>query len=133
VCVITYGSFDLLHRGHIRLLQRLRKIADHLVVCVSTDEFHIEVKKKEGLVNDELMRANCVQELELADEVFFERSWAQRYSDIVALQNKGYEVVFAVGTDWVGKFDDLEEVGATVIYVPRTKDISSTMLREKLK
>jgi glycerol-3-phosphate cytidylyltransferase len=121
--VITYGTFDLFHVGHLRLLQRLRGLADRLVVGVSTDEFNI-VKGKKTVVPFE-HRIEIVRAVRYVDDAFPERHWEQKREDI----RRESAAIFAMGDDWVGKFDDLEDV-CEVVYLPRTRDVSSTELRQ---
>ena len=124
--VITYGTFDLFHVGHVRLLRRLAEIGDHLTVCVSTDEFNAS-KGKVSVVPFE-QRIEIVQSCRYVDAVLPETSWDQKASDIVK-----YGIsVFAMGDDWTGKFDDLSEF-CEVMYLPRTVSISSTSLKSYVK
>lgn len=124
--IITYGTFDLFHIGHLRLLQRLRDLGDRLIVGVSTDEFN-EIKGKKTVIpfND---RLEIVGALACVDNVFPEHDWKQKKDDI-----KKYDAsIFAMGSDWEGKFDELKQY-CTVIYLPRTENVSSTHLRKTLK
>ena len=125
--VITYGTFDLLHYGHIRLLERAKKLGDRLIVGVTTDEFD-KKRGKLNVVQSLEERKENVRKLNIADEVIEESYEGQKIDDI-----KKYQAdIFTVGSDWVGKFDYLEDY-CIVVYLPRTKGISSTNLREKLK
>lgn len=121
--VITYGTFDLFHVGHLNLLQRLRGLGDRLVVGVSTDEFNA-VKGKKTVVPYQ-HRAAIVAALRQVDAVFPEQDWAQKRADVIREQAD----IFAMGDDWVGKFDDLRDV-CEVIYLPRTPDVSTTEIRQ---
>lgn len=121
--IITYGTFDLFHIGHLNLLQRLRNLGDRLVVGVSTDEFNA-IKGKKTIVCYE-HRAAIVSALRQVDAVFPEQDWAQKRADIVREKAD----IFAMGDDWVGKFDDLRDV-CDVIYLPRTPDVSTTEIRQ---
>lgn len=124
--VITYGTFDLFHIGHLNLLERLKKLGDKLIVAVSTDEFN-EIKGKKTVI-PYTDRAKIVESLKVVDLVIPEESWDQKVNDI-----KKHKVnIFAMGSDWTGKFDELKEF-CEVIYLPRTQDISSSLLKEKLK
>jgi glycerol-3-phosphate cytidylyltransferase len=123
--VLTYGTFDLLHRGHIRLLQRARKHGDYLIVALSTDEFN-RVKGKECVLPFKERRL-ILENLRLVDRVIPERSWEQKRSDIKRLKVD----VFVMGDDWRGKFDELKDC-CRVVYLPRTKGISTTMLKERM-
>ncbi len=123
--ILTYGTFDLFHIGHLRLLERARALGDRLVVGVSTDEFNAQKNKRSTIPYDH--RRLIVQALRCVDATFPERSWSQKVADI-----KAYEAdVFVMGDDWAGKFDDLAE-HCEVIYLPRTEDISSTRLNSSL-
>jgi len=123
--IITYGTFDLFHIGHLRLLQRLKAMGDKLIVAVSTDEFNAGKGKKTIIPYDQ--RAEIVENIKCVDMVIPEISWDQKIDDI-----KKYGVdVFAIGEDWKGKFDFLKEF-CDVVYLERTKDISSSQLKKTL-
>ena len=122
--VVTYGTFDLLHVGHLRLLERARALGSSLAVGVSTDAFNA-VKGKEAVVPF-AERCELLLGLACVDEVFAEDSWEQKAADIARLQAK----VFAMGSDWAGEFDHLA-VMCEVVYLPRTGLISSTVLRQR--
>jgi len=123
--VITYGTFDMFHIGHLRLLQRLKELGDELIVAVSTDEFN-ESKGKKVMIPYE-QRAEIVANIKCVDMVIPESSWEQKIEDI-----KKYNIdIFAIGDDWKGKFDFLKDY-CEVIYLPRTKDISTTKLKKSL-
>ena len=120
--VITYGTFDLFHLGHLKLLERLKPLGDRLVVAVSTDEFN-SLKGKRSFMPFE-QRVQIVAAIRYVDLVISENSWEQKAEDI-----KKYNVdVFAIGDDWAGKFDFLKEF-CEVIYLPRTHGVSSTSLK----
>ncbi|MDN4500900.1 adenylyltransferase/cytidyltransferase family protein [Alteromonadaceae bacterium BrNp21-10] len=123
--VLTYGTFDLFHVGHLNMLQRLRAMGDKLIVGVSSDTFN-EIKGKKSLYSyDE--RAQIVAALSCVDEVFPENNWQQKQQDIVE-----YAVdIFGIGSDWQGKFDELEDL-CQVVYLPRTPTISTTELKKSL-
>lgn len=123
--VITYGTFDLFHIGHLRLLQRAKQLGDRLIVAVSTDEFNRK-KGKEAIIPFE-QRAEIVANIKCVDMVIPEESWEQKIEDI-----KKYNVnVLVMGDDWLGKFDYLKEY-CDVVYLPRTEGISSTQIRNTL-
>ena len=123
--IITYGTFDMFHIGHLRLLQRLKDMADELIVAVSTDEFNKGKGKKVMIPYEQ--RAEIVANIKCVDRVIPEESWEQKVDDI-----KKYSVdIFAIGNDWEGKFDFLKEY-CEVVYLPRTKDISTTQLKKSL-
>lgn len=123
--VITYGTFDLFHVGHVKLLQRLRELGDRLVVGVSTDEFN--AAKGKTSVMPYSHRAEIVASIRYVSDVFPESEWDQKRADIKREQAR----IFAMGDDWVGKFDDLGDI-CEVVYLPRTRDISSTEIRQLL-
>lgn len=123
--VITYGTFDLFHVGHIRLLKRLSALGDKLIVGISSDEFN-ELKGKKSFFSYE-ERAEIVESCKYVTEVFPEHNWKQKRNDI----NKYQADVFAMGDDWVGKFDDLNDI-CEVVYLPRTEDVSTTKIKSSL-
>lgn len=121
--VITYGTYDLLHHGHINLLKRAKALGDYLIVGVTTDSFDRE-RGKLNVRNNVLERVEAVRNTGLADEIIIEEYVGQKIDDIVK-----YNVdIFAIGSDWEGKFDYLNEF-CRVVYLTRTKGISSTDLR----
>ena len=123
--VITYGTYDLLHQGHINLLRRAKELGDYLIVGVTNDSFDRE-RGKLNVRNNVLERVEAVKATGFADEVIIENYVGQKIDDI-----QKYDVdIFAIGSDWEGKFDYLNEF-CKVVYLPRTEGISSTMLREK--
>lgn len=125
--VITYGTFDLLHYGHINLLRRAKELGDYLIVALSTDEFN-RLKGKESFFNYE-QRKLLLEAIKYVDMVVPEECWEQKENDI-----KKYDVdIFVMGDDWLGKFDYLKETGAKVVYLPRTPEISTTQIKTKLK
>jgi glycerol-3-phosphate cytidylyltransferase len=126
VRVLTYGTFDLFHIGHLRLLERLRGLGDHLTVAVSTDEFNA-LKGKSSIV-PYADRAAIVANCRFVDAVIPEASWDQKAQDVAR-----YSIdIFGMGDDWAGKFDALES-RCKVVYLPRTNGISSTSIKERLK
>jgi len=125
--VITYGTYDLLHQGHINLLRRAKALGDFLIVGVTNDNFDRE-RGKLNVHNNVLERVESVKTLGIADKIIIEDYVGQKIDDI-----QKYDVdIFAIGSDWVGKFDYLKEF-CDVVYLPRTEGISSTMLREDLQ
>lgn len=123
--VITYGSFDLFHEGHYRLLQRAKSLGDYLIVGVTTEHYD-ESRGKMNVVDSLMDRIENVRKTGFADEIIIEDHVGQKVEDIMK-----YGVdVFTVGSDWVGVFDFLKDY-CEVVYLERTKDISSTMLRAK--
>lgn len=123
--VITYGTFDLFHVGHVRLLRRLRSLGDRLVVGISSDEFNAGKGKVSVMPYEH--RAEIVGSMQYVDAVFPEQSWDQKRQDIV----RENATIFAMGDDWVGKFDHLSDL-CDVLYLPRTRDISSTEIKQLL-
>ena len=123
--VITYGTYDLLHQGHINLLKRAKALGDYLIVGVTNDNFDRD-RGKLNVKNNVLERVEAVRATGLADKIIIEDYVGQKIDDI-----QKYDVdIFTVGSDWVGKFDYLNEY-CQVVYLPRTEGISSTMLREQ--
>lgn len=123
--VITYGTFDLFHIGHLRLLERAKKLGDYLIVAVSTDEFNALKNKKSFFPFEH--RVEIVRSIKFVDLVIPETCWEQKVEDI-----KKYNVdVFAIGDDWEGKFDFLKDY-CEVVYLPRTEGISSTDIKKLL-
>jgi glycerol-3-phosphate cytidylyltransferase len=123
--IITYGTFDILHIGHINLLRRARGLGDRLVVGLSSDEFN-QGKHKSSLLNYENRKA-VLESIRWVDEVFPEHNWEQKVGDI-----KRYGAdIFVMGHDWEGKFDFLSEF-CHVHYLPRTEDISTTEIKQSL-
>lgn len=124
--IITYGTFDLLHKGHINILRRAAALGDYLVVAVSSDEFNaIKDKKAYHSFED---RKFILEAIKYVDEVIREDDWDQKVKDI-----KEHDIdVFVMGDDWEGKFDELKDF-CEVVYLPRTKDISTTQIKSELK
>ena len=123
--VITYGTFDMLHYGHINLLRRARELGDYLVVALSTDTFNALKKKKAYFGYEE--RKLLLEALRYVDEVIPEENWEQKRSDI----QKHNIDLFVMGDDWKGKFDFLSDI-CEVVYLPRTPDISTSMIKADL-
>ncbi len=126
VRVLTYGTFDTMHWGHINILKRAKLLGDELYVGISSDSFN----KAKGKVSfhDEITRKEMVDSIKYVDESFMENSWEQKVSDI-----KEYNIdIFVMGDDWQGRFDFLKDEGVKVIYLPRTKTISSTEIKKIL-
>lgn len=120
--VITYGTFDMFHIGHLRLLQRLKKMADRVIVAVSTDEFNSLKGKRSRIPYSD--RVEIISSIKCVDLAIPEENWEQKSLDI---EKYGVDI-FAIGDDWSGKFDHLKSQ-CEVIYLPRTEGISSTDLR----
>lgn len=121
--VITYGTYDLLHQGHINLLRRAKELGDYLIVGVTSDSFD-RGRGKLNVRNNVLERVEAVKRTGYADEIIIEDYLGQKIDDI-----QKYDVdIFAIGSDWEGKFDYLNEY-CKVVYLPRTEGVSSTMLR----
>ena len=124
--VITYGTFDLLHYGHIRLLKRARERGDYLIVALSTDEFNNNEKKKKCYFSYEQRKA-LLEAIRYVDMVIPEENWDQKITDV---QKYGVDT-FVIGDDWTGKFDFLKPY-CEVVYLPRTPDISTTQIKADL-
>lgn len=123
--VITYGTFDLLHTGHINILRRAKKYGDYLIVAISSDEFNA-IKGKKAYYSFE-QRKLILEAIRYVDEVIPEHTWEQKVEDV-----KKHNVdVFVMGDDWTGKFDFLKE-HCEVIYLPRTVGISTTKIKQDL-
>ena len=123
--VITYGTYDLLHQGHVNLLRRAKELGDYLIVGVTSDSFD-RGRGKLNVRNNVLERVEAVKATGYADQIVIEDYVGQKIDDI-----QKYDVdIFAIGSDWEGKFDYLNEY-CKVVYLPRTEGISSTMLREE--
>lgn len=123
--IITYGTFDLLHYGHIRLLQRCKAQGDYLVVALSTDEFNAGKGKKSYFSYEE--RRNMLEAIRYVDLVVPEETWEQKEADM----DKYHIDAFVMGDDWTGKFDFLKDK-VEVIYLPRTPEISTTQIKNDL-
>jgi glycerol-3-phosphate cytidylyltransferase len=124
--VITYGTFDLLHYGHINLLRRAKEQGDYLIVALSTDEFNWNEKQKKCYFSYE-KRKQILEAIRYVDLVIPEESWDQKISDV-----KEFKVdTFVIGDDWEGKFDFLKEY-CDVVYLPRTPEISTTQIKQNL-
>lgn len=123
--VLTYGTFDLLHHGHIRLLERARALGDHLTVAISTDQFNLGKGKICAYSYQE--RKHILEAIRYVDEVIPETNWEQKIDDV-----KKYDIdIFVMGDDWEGKFDFLSDY-CEVVYLPRTPDISTTKVKKML-
>ena len=125
--VITYGTYDLLHYGHLNLLQRARALGDYLIVVLSTDEFNWNMKQKKCYFSYE-KRKKMLEALRCVDLVIPEENWEQKVSDVQLYQAD----VFVMGDDWEGKFDFLKDY-CEVVYLPRTPDVSTTQIKADLK
>lgn len=125
--VITYGTFDLLHYGHINLLKRAKSLGDYLIVGLSTDEFNMNEKNKDCYFDYD-KRKSLLEALRYVDLVIPEENWEQKLSDI---QNLNVDI-FVIGDDWNGKFDYLKDSGVEVVYLPRTEEISTSKIKEDL-
>lgn len=125
--VITYGTFDLLHYGHINLLRRAKELGDYLIVALSTDEFNSVEKNKICYFSYE-QRKSLLEAIRYVDLVIPEENWEQKRQDV-----KEYHIdTFVMGDDWKGKFDFLKD-SCEVVYLPRTPEISSTQIKKDLE
>lgn len=124
--VITYGTFDLFHIGHLNILKRAKQYGDYLVVGVSSDAFNA-IKGKKAYYSDE-DRCAILEAISFVDEVILEENWEQKVNDV-----KDHNIdIFVMGNDWEGKFDFLNEY-CEVVYLPRTDGISTTKIKKDLK
>ena len=125
--IITYGTFDLLHYGHINLLRRAKELGDYLIVAISTDDFNWNMKNKKCYFSYEQSK-QMVEAIRYVDLVIPEESWEQKREDV-----KKYQIdTFVMGDDWEGKFDFLSDI-CEVVYLPRTPEISTTQIKKELK
>ncbi|MBN8433052.1 glycerol-3-phosphate cytidylyltransferase [Priestia flexa] len=124
--VITYGTFDLLHLGHINILKRAKEKGDYLIVAISTDEFNALKGKKSYFSFNE--RKILLESLKFVDEVIPETDWDQKIRDVI----ENHVDIFVMGDDWEGKFDFLNNY-CQVIYLPRTEGISTSKIKEDLQ
>jgi glycerol-3-phosphate cytidylyltransferase len=123
--IVTYGTFDLFHVGHVRLLKRLKSLGDKLLVGLSTDEFN-QLKGKNVVITF-ADRKEILMACQYVDDVFPEQKWEQKRDDLIREKAD----IFAIGDDWSGKFDQLGDI-VEVLYLPRTKDVSTTELKTVL-
>jgi glycerol-3-phosphate cytidylyltransferase len=124
--ILTYGTFDLFHVGHLRLLRRLAALGDKLIVACSTDEFNLGKGKMTAIPYDH--RVEILEGCRYVDQVIPEENWDQKRNDV-----QKYDVdLFAMGNDWQGKFDFLGDL-CDVLYLPRTENISTTELKELIQ
>ena len=126
--VITYGTFDLLHYGHINLLKRAKALGDYLIVALSTDEFNFNAKGKKCYFTYEQRKA-LLEAIRFVDLVIPETDWEQKVTDVAKYQAD----IFVIGDDWQGKFDFLKDCGVEVVYLPRTPEISTTQIKSNLQ
>lgn len=126
--VITYGTFDLLHYGHINLLHRAKMLGDYLVVALSTDEFNLNEKQKKCYFPYEQRKA-LLESIRYVDLVIPETCWDQKRTDI----HQYHIDTFVIGDDWKGRFDYLKDEAVEVVYLPRTPEISTTAIKSNLR
>ena len=124
--VITYGTFDILHYGHVNLLKRAKSLGDYLIVVLSSDEFN-KIKNKVSYYTYE-QRKMILEACRYVDLVVPEYNWDQKRDDVIKYQAD----IFVMGDDWKGKFDFLSDI-CEVVYLPRTPDISTTKVKKHLK
>lgn len=126
--VITYGTFDLLHYGHINLLRRAKQYGDYLIVALSTDDFNWNQKRKKCYFSFDKRKA-LLEAIRYVDLVIPEESWGQKVTDV-----REYHIdTFVMGDDWKGEFDFLQDEGVDVVYLPRTPEVSTTQIKRDLK
>lgn len=126
--VITYGTFDLLHYGHINLLRRAKELGDYLIVALSTDEFNWVEKRKKCYFSYE-QRKQLLEAIRYVDLVIPEDNWEQKRTDV----HEYHVNTFVIGNDWEGKFDFLKDEGVDVVYLERTPDVSTTSIKKDIK
>ena len=127
--VITYGTFDMLHYGHINLLRRAKEQGDYLIVALSTDEFNWQEKHKRTYFEFE-KRKQLLEAIRYVDLVIPEELWEQKVSDMTLYQVD----TFVMGDDWQGEFDFLaDQTDVEVIYLPRTPEVSTTQIKQDLQ
>lgn len=126
--VITYGTFDLLHYGHINLLRQAKSLGDYLIVVCSSDDFNWNEKKKKCYFTYE-QRKTLLEAIRYVDLVIPETNWEQKRTDV----HEYHIDIFTIGDDWKGKFDFLIEEGVEVVYLPRTPEISTTQIKRSLQ
>ena len=124
--VITYGTFDLLHYGHINLLRRAKTYGDYLVVALSTDEFNLGKGKKCYFPYEK--RKQLLESVRYVDLVIPEKCWEQKVTDV----HEYHIDTFVMGNDWEGKFDFLKEEGVDVVYLSRTPEVSTSQIKADL-
>ncbi|QWH20206.1 glycerol-3-phosphate cytidylyltransferase [Bacillus mycoides] len=124
--IITYGTFDLLHYGHINLLRRAKQLGEYLIVVLSTDEFNKLKGKKSYFSYEE--RKLLLEAIKYVDKVIPEKNWEQKIEDVI---NNDIDV-FVMGNDWEGEFDFLNEY-CEIVYLPRTEGISTTKIKTDMK
>ncbi|MFY4670313.1 glycerol-3-phosphate cytidylyltransferase [Bacillus anthracis] len=124
--IITYGTFDLLHYGHINILKRAKELGEYLVVAISTDQFN-ELKGKKSYFSYEKRRL-MLESIKYVDEVIPEENWEQKKIDVI---NHDIDI-FVMGDDWQGEFDFLKEY-CKVVYLPRTEGVSTTKIKKELQ
>lgn len=126
--VITYGTLDLLHYGHINLLRRAKQYGDYLIVALSTDDFNWNQKRKKCYFSFDKRKA-LLEAIRYVDLVIPEESWDQKVTDV-----REYHIdTFVMGDDWKGEFDFLQDEGVDVVYLPRTPEVSTTQIKRDLK
>jgi len=123
--IITYGTFDILHRGHINLLRRAKALGDYLIVGLSSD--HFNVVKQKNAYYPFADRRMIMESIRHVDQVIIEDNWEQKAADII---NHRIDI-FVMGDDWAGKFDHLKDL-CEVVYLPRTPSISSTQIKAEM-
>jgi len=126
--IITYGTFEMLHYGHINLLKRAKEMGDYLIVALSTDEFNWDAKQKKTYFSYE-KRKQLLEAIRFVDLVIPEESWDQKTKDVKLYQADK----FVMGDDWRGQFDFIqEETDTEVVYLERTPEISTTQIKKDL-
>lgn len=124
--ILTYGTFDILHYGHVNLLKRAKALGDYLIVALSTDEFN-KIKNKKSYYTYE-QRKMILEACRYVDLIIPENNWEQKRDDVIKYQAD----IFVMGDDWKGKFDFLKDF-CEVVYLPRTPEVSTTKVKEAIK
>lgn len=125
--IITFGTFDLFHIGHINILKRAKELGDELIVGVSTDKFTFSKKNRNALFNEN-ERKKILESIKFVDEVFFEESFEKKREYILKYKAD----IFVMGNDWEGKFDELNDI-CKVVYLDRTPTVSTTNIIKNIK
>lgn len=124
--ILTYGTFDILHYGHVNLLKRAKELGDYLIVALSTDEFN-KIKNKKSYYTYE-QRKMILEACRYVDLIIPKNNWEQKREDVIKYQAD----IFVMGDDWKGKFDFLKDF-CEVVYLPRTPEVSTTKVKEAIK
>ncbi len=125
--VITFGTYDLFHKGHLNIIKRSKKLGDKLIIGVSTDKLNLKKKNKYPIFSEN-DRKDIISNINGVDEVFFEESLEKKREYLIKYKAD----ILVMGNDWEGKFDEFKDI-CEVVYLPRTKNISTTKIKEIIK